>query len=363
MARTMKAVLYLAVWGICLYLTFFMGVFPGDVIADKAVAQAVVDNGDPYRPLDEIGNADGFWSAPRLPAALLIMTPLVLIPETPLIIGITILNVTAVVAVVFLSLRLAGISERWLIVTPLLLLTAPGLQAVRSTNVAPLVGLAVVMTWSMVARGDSLVAGLPLALAASLKLFPLWIAFALIVGGRRRAGSTALAVFVGLNLVGLLVPAVTVDGTIAVLGQETFYSWAANISLAALADPYIPAPITAAFVLVCLLAWLVISKPRWELGIVAAPLALLAGPLTWPMYLMAVGPLIPGPAFLPIVSLWFLPVFGVPQKWPLAISVVVIVVTRWYSVRESGSLTVASPEPRDAPAVRARELIPRLPAT
>lgn len=338
MSKTMNRLVIAAVLGVCLYLTFSMGVFNQDILAEKVVAVQVVEGGNPHLPLEDIGG-DGTFAAPRTPGALLLLAPLAWVGDDLLVAGVTVLNVTAIIAVMVMSLRLAGRSDLWVVTAPLLILTIPGLYMARGTNLAPMVGLGVVSCWYLLRRTDLSWAGIPLGLAATMRVFPLWVALALIVGGRRKAGFAAVGVFAGLNLAGLLLPAVTVTGTVDTLGQTVFYRWPSNLSLAAL----LPTPplVTAGIGLVALVGWLLIFRPDWKIGMLAGPIALLAGPVTWPMYLAAVGPFVPAAA-VPVAVLWFLPLFGILPEPVLALSVIVMIAFKVVAWRREKAL---APEP------------------
>lgn len=190
-----------------------------DATRDWLSSRAAVD-GVPYAPLDVlaadylgVATDDGFVH-PRSPGALLLQLPLVGVPvgwAWPIMVW-TVLLSAGVVA--WAATRITG--GRWWVV-PLvgfgLLLSPAGLGSILVGSQGPLVAALVGLAWVRPGRWS----GVGLGVAATLKMFPLLLIPMLWANGRRRMAAVASTVFVGSNAVGLLLPGVTVGGSVKVM--------------------------------------------------------------------------------------------------------------------------------------------------
>ena len=329
-----------AAWFFCVVLVIYISPVGKDLIAEQMVARAVVDGIGPYAPLSELqerygGPVDWEFTSPRTPAAIGLVVPMASIPTATLIQVMTVVHVTAMLAVAILSARMAGRSLKvTALMFPLLVGSGPGGSMIAHANLSPLIGLAVVWTWWSLRKGDSWVAGLPLGIAASVRLFPGVLALVLLVGGRRRAGLVALAATVALNLAGLLIPGVTFAGSVrALAGTDEFFAHSGSFSVAGVAVRYgLPFSIgrSASLLLPAILVlWVVIERPRWERGmLLTAPLMLLVNPTSWPHYMATAGPSVARlhrTLLALVLVLWQIPVLGAPIGLSLMISLVVVV--------------------------------------
>lgn len=319
------------VWAFCTALTIWLDPFPRDLQAEIALGHQVLIGGNPYAPLNQISDLGYIYTAPRPPGALLVDVPLALVPEQLLISIMVVANVTVLVAITYISLRHSGLPSRWMVLTPLVMTSSPGLQVVRELNLAPLVGVAIVSTWVLSKRRDSFWIGLPLGLAVAMRIYPVWFALVLLVAGRKRVALAAMAVGAILNGVGLLLPAITVDGSVSVLTQNTFLTWTANTSIPGMLSEWLPSTWVALALAVVLICWLLLRRPSLRDGLaVVGPAALLVGPVSWPMYLTAIGPAIADACrrrwvFPSLIVLWYAPWFGPPENLCVGASLAVLV--------------------------------------
>lgn len=353
-----------ASWIFCLVLAFSANPHGEDLIAEQMVGRAVLDGISPYVPLVRLqdvygGPVDWEWIHPRTPAALILAVPLGPIPTSILVKVMTVVNVSAMLAVVVLSTRMAGRSlKAAALLFPLLLTSEPGGQMIQHANLSPLIGLAVVWTWWSMRKGDSLMGGLPLGLAAAARLFPLVLAIALFVGGRRKAGIAALLTTVVFNLVALLVPAVTVSGSVEALGgTEQFFAHSNSFSIAGVAVryglPYSTGQVISWALPLLLVLWVVVTRPTWERGmLLGAPLMLLVNPTSWPHYMANVGPSVARlhrTLIGVVVLLWYAPLVGAPISLPIMVSLVVVVVGLgggYHSGKEAGLVSEPVERPK-----------------
>lgn len=166
-------ILLAASWLSCLLLAFSANPHGEDLIAEQMVGRELVDGISPYATLAEFhdvygGPVDWEWIHPRTPAALALVMPLAPIPTAALVRAMTVVNVTAMLAVVVLSAGMAGRSlKAAALVFPLLMTSEPGGQMIQHASLSSLIGLEVVWTWWSMRQGDSRIGGLPLGVAAA----------------------------------------------------------------------------------------------------------------------------------------------------------------------------------------------------
>jgi len=183
---------------------------PGDAFLDWLTAHAILDGFDPHAPVPDIaaeygwGVIDLAWPHPRLPGALL----LGMVYAFP--IGWLWLARAVCLGALVWTVRL--VRPGWLAV-PLVLFAA---QAVWYGNASAVVTLLV----AVALRGS------PAALGAAtvLRLWPWFIGLVWLVNGRWRDAVKAAGWFAGLNLAGLLLPGVTVEGTVAAFVEASRYA-------------------------------------------------------------------------------------------------------------------------------------------
>ena len=224
-------------------------------------------NGDPYRPLHEIALDHGLVPAyewlsphPRLPGALLLQVPLVLVPFEwlPFVLR----------TVVGLSLASVALFVRpsWL----WLLFAVPAFHAFWYGQTSAVVTL-------LVAVAVSRMVGWPVGVAATMRMWPWFLGLAFLVVGRWRAALASAAVFFGLNLAGLALPGVTWEGTRG-LFVEASTRYATNPSnLMAFVPWWVGVGVAG------LILWRIRVRPvLFPFAVVAA---LLASPVVWMHYL------------------------------------------------------------------------------
>jgi hypothetical protein len=327
-------------WVFCVLLAFSASPHGEDLIAEQMTGRALVDGNNPYATLAELhevygGPVNWDWIIPRTPAALAVVIPFATTTTAALIGAMTVVNVTALLTVVIMSARLAGRSlTGTALLFPLLIASEPGGQMIQHANLSPLIGLAVVWTWWSMRKGDSWIGGLSLGIASAVRIFPIVVAVVLLVGGRRRAGMTALVAAVGLNLLALPIPGVSISGSIkALAGAQQFLAHSNSFSIPSVivrSGAPLPIGVILSVALPILLAlWIVVERPPWERGLLlGAPLMLLANPTSWPHYMAHVGPSVARLRRLLIglvIVLWYAPLAGAPVSLTIMCSLLVVV--------------------------------------
>lgn len=351
--------LLLGSWTFCLLLAFSASPHGEDLIADQMVGRALLDGVSPYRPLADLhaiygGPVDWDWINPRTPAALGLVVPLAPIPTATLIHVMTAVNVTAILMVVVLSATMAGKSLRAAaLLFPLLMTSEPGGQMIQHANLSPLIGLAVVWTWWWMRKGDNWIGGLPLGIAAAARLFPMVLALILLMGGRRKAGAVALAAAVGFNLAGLLIPGVSIAGSLeALAGTEQFLAHSNSFSIAGVAVryglPFSVGEVVSVTLPLLLVLWVLVRRPPWERGLLlGAPTMLLVNPTSWPHYMANAGPSVARlhrASMVAVVALWYAPLVGAPISLSIMTSLIVMTLSVGMGLRsDRGQLGVGAP--------------------
>jgi hypothetical protein len=342
---------WLGTWAFCLFLAFHATPPGHDILAERMVELEVVQGGDPYGTMAELqerhgGPVNWLWTSPRPPAALLVGLPLVLLSADQAVHLMTALNITAFVLVMNLSIRMQGVSEKvTLLLFPLFLASEPGRHLIMTANIFPVVALAILATWFLSNR-DLWWVGVPLGMAAAIRLFPGIFIVALWVGGRRKVAIGAMVSAVVVTVTALALPAVTLEGTISVLRDgQLFMFHPANISLPAIlvSNHFLPADsgtLLGLLSLVLIVVLLVRFRPPWSTGLLyTAPALLLIAPVTWPIYLLAAAPSFANSSrrrYLLIVLLisWYLPQF-LQTIVPITLSLLLVGLTQRIVPRES----------------------------
>lgn len=275
-----------------------------DAVFDWLSVRAIVAEGSPSDPAGELASIHLGLDLeaiphPRAPAALLLQLPLAFMPVSWVWPGMTVLVITTGAIAMWISTRLGRWAWPWILAFGIpLMITEPMMASMLLGSQAPLVGAMVAGAWLIVRHRDSKWAGVLVGLAAALKLFPGLLIPILWVSKRRLASYTSVAVFVGLNLAGLLLPDVTISGALATLSPSV-ESWSHNLA------PGLP-PLAVA-ILGALVVWLarrVSIDTAMALGI-GGMLAL--SPVVWNHYLV----------ILVAPTIWLLgrAIFGVAEQF------------------------------------------------
>lgn len=249
-----------------------------DFVYDWMMARAFVEGVDPYIPLDQLAADFGLRSNldlihPRTPGALLVMAPIGFVPwEWEYIVG-RLLTVTSAFAYAIVLAKLARKDMFWFVaLVPVVMLIWPVSDTLDASQSVFFVGALIGLSWLI---GDRWIAGLPLAVAVTFKLWPWLLVPGLWLSGRRRAAVGTGVAFIGLNLIGLMFPHITFDGVDRMLGDANVWlSW----------SPWtISPPILAGIGLAALIVVSRVAHPfRW-----AIPIGLAVAPTFFPQYLSA----------------------------------------------------------------------------
>jgi alpha-1,2-mannosyltransferase len=275
------------------------GVEP-DVLHEQATAWEAL-YGDSSRPLSEVMIDRGYpdsegGPSPRTPAALLFQLPLLLISDGVLMWVVTTVMLGLLAVIAWLTQRISGL-EPWRIAwaAPLVLISFPLITGLPYASVTALFTVTAILLAS--AFQDRSWAGIPLGLAAASRLWPGLIIIGFWVAGRRKAAYVATGVFVVISAAGLLLPGVTLEGSIESLtgGPGHWLNTNLNFSLAlVMLTPGVPAFVVTAVMsaLGLLLAW----RNKEQAIPITILTALLASPLSWPIYSLVA---------LPAAAMWW----------------------------------------------------------
>jgi Glycosyltransferase family 87 len=275
---------------------FAHGVFP-DSAHERATAWEAVW-GDPYRPLAEIMPEHDYkdWvtggPSPRPPSALLLQTPLLLISHDWLMPVATGLTVLLLVWIGWLSLGLSGLSRRQAIwAVPLLLLSLPVISSLLYSPIMALLTVALLIaSWRY---RDRRWAGVLLGLSTALRLWPGFVIAGFWLNGRRRLALSAAVTFAVLSLAGLMLPGITLAGTIASLtaAKSAWLNHNMNSSLVVALWPVGVPPRVSVVAVCCPGLWLA-YRIRAHAVPITIVVALVASPLSWPAYALATLPIL-----------------------------------------------------------------------
>lgn len=253
---------------------------------DWLTARAMVSGIDPHQPLSMLGDrfgvkidGGGDWVHPRTPATLLIQFPVGLIPREWVYLSGRVLTVASFAGLAWVVARIARIPIHWcLAAMPIVLLIPPFSDVLLVSQTSFLVAAAIGLSWLILRSGDRLTAGIPLAVAISLKLWPWPVVPALWWTGHRRAAAGCVVGFTALNLIGLALPHVTLLGAIdGLMGADE------------LGSPRLIGDIPMWVPALAALAVVYVAR-RWEDWLVysiAISVGLLASPVLWSHYLVA----------------------------------------------------------------------------
>jgi hypothetical protein len=296
--------------------TTFVGIDPpdADVKYDWLSAKAALTS-NAYDDVLTLGEREGVdlvvhypigaerpFPHPRTPGAILLSLPLLAIGFDDLFaVSVGITMGLAVLVVAFLTRSVP--TGRRLMVFALLAASAPFVTTLRFAGQAMVVSAAVISAWTLYRRGRDTSAGLLLAVAGVLKLFPLILVIPMLLQRRwKAAGMTALAT-AALTAIGLILPGVGLVDAVRTLthGSEVWFSLLANGSAAAvLARSGVSRVAAEAVALTAAVVVSIYAVRRSRDRTMADPtiwlvLALLALPLSWVSYdLVLIGALIQG---------------------------------------------------------------------
>ncbi len=177
----------------------------------------------------------------------------------------------------------------------------------------------ILISW---AYADQEWAGVPLGIAAAMRLWPGLAIIGLWISGRRKAAYIALAVFIGVNTLGLLLPGVTLEGSLSALiqGGGDWIDHNQNASLAQVLSRFEVPVAVSTLVATAVGVMLAIRKPSQAIGICVVS-ALIASPLSWPTYMLAALPILVswwragGRLPVAILSSPLLLWIGAPTRW------------------------------------------------
>lgn len=269
----------------------YAGHFP-DLASDKYTALAAVDGSDPYATLDRLADRYGFADSgypaphPRTPAALLVQTPLILMPDRWLVLAGVPMMVGAIAILLWSTTRIARIDSRWGVLGMFAWVASPLFSWDILYPTAGFISWLVVLGWWLIRRRPTW-AGVALGTAAAMKLWPaLIVASLLIRRDTRRIGWTAVAAGGVSTAGGLALPGTSVTGTIDALQEAGAYFGQSEGNLSALGAFGWPVLLISAAVFF----W-GLSRDRvdWRMAC-AVGAGLLSSPLVWGNYFYAALP-------------------------------------------------------------------------
>jgi hypothetical protein len=304
-------------------VTDYSHLFEQDVFPDSAHERATAWEavwGNPYRPLTEIMQRHGYedWvvdgTSPRPPSTLLLQTPLLLIPTSVLMPFASVATVALLMWIGWLALRIGELTGKQMLwAIPFLLLSLPVMDSMLLSPVFALLAVALLLvSWRY---QDRPWAGVLLGMSAALRLWPGLVIIAFWLNGRRRLARNAVLTFVVLSLAGLMLPGVTLTGSIESLiaAKGSWLNHNMNSSLALVLWPYGVAPIVSVAVASGIGIWLAARNKPHAVPI-AILAALLASPLSWPIYALAA---------LPVFALY------ARRESPLPVLALAVAVASW----------------------------------
>lgn len=281
-----------------------------DSTADWLVASAFVEGLDPYAHLHELSahyevayldsDADERVSnAPRTPGALVLLAPLVLLggPEQARAAMLAI-GVGAVAATFLLIGKAVPVSTVALVIgVAAAMVSGPARWSFLFVTQSPIVMFLVAVVVLTAMQGDRYTTGLALAVAGTLKVFPLLLVICLIVMRRWRA-VTATAVGLGvLNSIPLLMPNVSLVPMVSAM-TDTAGAWIdLTIGIPGLLSQWSTSPNFLTVTLIAVVAIGIASVPvvRREVTVQLGALGLLSAsllvlPISWPHYILTLIP-------------------------------------------------------------------------
>lgn len=277
-----------------------------DARADWIVVSAAFEGLDPWGHLPTLASALGTEYLPvgvaelgdfervhpRTPAALLLLSPLILVGAnaayvTMLIAGTMLFLVTALI----LGPRFNWFSPTLVILYAIVsMTTAAFLQSFQYGSQSTLILLLIGVAWQSNRREDSVGGGLALGVAICLKVFPALLLIPLLGYRKYRAATTAVVVFAALNGVSLWLFELDPRDAIIALGSAS--PWVGFSGNGSLAMPLVSLGVDATVagylaVAVAVVASVVVmvASRSWEVAFsTVLVIALLGSPLAWGHY-------------------------------------------------------------------------------
>ena len=282
-----------------------------DAVGDWLVVNALKDGLDPHSDLRDLADHydvvlwggedanDRIQKHPRTPGALVLLYPLTATSAEGAHLAMQWVGLLAIaVGMVVLGTHFSFTWVTVFVGLSFSLLLGPARWSLLLGSQSPVLFLCIALFLVLIDQGDRPLAGLWLAIAGTLKLFPL-ILLALLIS--RRAKKTAIAtgvILLGLNLIPFLLPNVTLQSTWVALTStaESWFDISANIGLAATLERTLGlgsvSPVVIGVIVIGVSSVTVLVR-KGSLG-VASTLLLSAGilalPLAWPHYILAVVP-------------------------------------------------------------------------
>lgn len=290
------------------YFNYDLG--DADVMNDRVVASAFLNGVNPYSDLDELAERfsasrynppevdpefEGTNRTPRTPGAIAISTLLVPIPLDRLLQTNNLLGAILLVPIIFLVIR-GQHHPGWQILSVVIFFSAAMVWSIRFSTITPLVALASTFAIVGIRAGDKPSSGIALAVAGTMKAFPLILLVLAAAHRRWRTFGWAVGSLAILNLIPILTPHVSFPEAIdALLRASARYGYTTvNTSITRLisdgSDPIIGFASFA--VVIIFISWWIIVFPS-NVATDAAILlgvAILLAPLSWPHYALTFYP-------------------------------------------------------------------------
>lgn len=212
-----------------------VGRFCPDVTVEKYTVVAAL-GGDPYAPMNELVEGCHPTPAPRTPATFLLNAPLLLVADGALLWVMVPMVAAFIVAVLWAGVTVAEVDERWALIPLGALVLSPHYSGMMVHYASPTMAAPtlIAVAWAVIRRPR--LAGFLLGAAAAIKLWPAIVIVALVArADTRRVGWWAVGSGAVFTLGGLLLPGVTVSGTVGALVEAGgfFTGWDGNWSLTA----------------------------------------------------------------------------------------------------------------------------------
>ncbi|MGH9168054.1 MAG: glycosyltransferase family 87 protein, partial [Acidimicrobiia bacterium] len=302
-------------WPIIQQLNLHRDRLDADIRADWVTVKAAWEGVAPYSDLEDLAlrwdlqyrsnlpeqaRAAGQAAVhPRLPGALLLLSPILIIPTSVLFELWFAFNLLLLLVLLWGCSRGGGEARaRLLLLAPIALFTTPVQWTLAWSTQSLLVAVLVLYCWRLSGRWSGTLTGVPLGIAGTLKVFPLVAIVPLVRSHRERVAGGALGAMVLLSAVGAAVLGVSVRealGAIASAGS-TWLPLEGNASLASLFHrtgmSSTLASLTGGGLGLVAVAWLLRRKlPEEETYFGSILAGLLASPLSWIHYDVVLIPL------------------------------------------------------------------------
>jgi hypothetical protein len=277
-----------------------------DVTADWVVTKGAWSGRDPYGNTAALAHELGTTIAdradtggaateaphPRPPGAMIALAPLALFGARQAYAVSAVVNLVLLGVIALLTARAIKRPLWWAVLGVGVALNATAARdALNWGTLSYVMATLLLGTYVASKAGDRARAGIPLGVAAALKLFPLALVIPLVLYGRRRVGTGALVTFAALTVGGLCLPAVHVAGAIHALAGAggAWVGSPGNASVAAAAVRFGVSPSLATVVGLAfgaLAVWFVVRRsPDWRGAYWAMALvALCVSPISWRHY-------------------------------------------------------------------------------